>query len=106
MVNLADEEQFLKVGIVEDGDVVTIVDEGEMKRKDETGFKDDVFQCTVELKNKKKKIWTMNKTTMRKLGAAWGFDTVNWPGKKVKISIAKQMVGKELKDVLYGEPTK
>ncbi|MCK4478434.1 hypothetical protein KAU88_07920 [Candidatus Bathyarchaeota archaeon] len=57
----------------------------------------------VKLPDGKAKIWTPNKTTLKKLATVFGDDTDGWLGKRVKLSILKQNVRGEMRNVVYGE---
>lgn len=101
MPKMSEHNPYLSAYLVRDGDLVKILDAGEWTER----FDREIFEITVGLPTNQTKIWTMNKTTRDKLIKAYGDDSVNWIGKWVKISIRKQNVRGEDKDVLVGEPT-
>jgi hypothetical protein len=106
MPRISDHEDFLNATMVSEGDVLQMLDEGEFREPDETGFNRTVFNITVQLPDGRCKSWTMNKTTQRRLAAEYGDQTEKWVGKYVQVEIAKQNVRGEMRDVLYGHPAK
>ena len=102
---MSDYEEFLDSTMIDEGDAVVLLTEGEFREPEETGLSRTVFQIRVQIPDGRKKIWTMNKTTRRQLAKAWGDDSANWINKRVKIRISPQNVRGEIKDVLYGEPS-
>jgi len=96
--------EFLKARDVKVGDIVTILNEGEVREKDfGTGKPRVIFEIEVE-HNKKKKIWTMNKKTIKKLIDKFGDDTKTWVGKKVKLNIVEVEVRGVTRNSIVGEP--
>jgi len=104
MVKMSEHEEFLSADMVENGDLLTIVNEGKFLTADETPFKRAAFQIEVKLPNGSEKTWTMNKTTRKRLAAAYGDDSLEWVSKKVRVELLKQNVRGELKIVIYGHP--
>jgi len=104
MPKISDHEEFLNASMVKDGSIVVLLDEGAFKDPEETGLQRTVFQIRVGLPDQRKKIWTMNKTTQRRLAEAYGDDTASWVKKQVRIELAKQNVRGEMKNVIYGHP--
>jgi len=102
---MSDYEDFLDATMVYDGDIVQLLDEGVFKEPEVTKLSRTVFHIRVRLQDGRKKIWSMNKTTRRRLAKAWGDDSSNWVGKNVKISITQQNVQGKMRDVLWGEPS-
>jgi len=100
---MSDYEDFLDATMVYDGDIVQLLDEGVFKEPEVTKLSRTVFHIRVRLQDGRKKIWSMNKTTRRRLAKAWGDDSSNWVGKNVKISITQQNVQGKMRDVLWGE---
>jgi len=96
-------ENYLRPSLVSTGTVVKILDEGQIRSAEDTPFGRETFEIHVEM-NGVKYLWTMNKTTQRKLAEAWGTDTKNWIGKKVILSIKEQNVRGILRNVIYGVP--
>jgi len=104
MPKMSEHEEFLSAEMVKNGDSLEIVNEGRFLTAEETGFGRAAFQIEVRLPNGAVKIWTMNKTTRKRLAAAYGDDSVNWIGKKVRTELLKQNVRGEVKTVIYGHP--
>lgn len=101
---MSDHEEFLNATMLDDGDVVVLLDEGVFREPEETGLSRTVFQIRVGLPDQRTKTWTMNKTTRKKLAEEYGDDSANWVNKTVKVTITKQNVRGEMRDVLYGAP--
>lgn len=104
MPRISDYEEFLNSTMVKAKDILKLLDAGEFREPEETGFSRTIFQISVSLHDGRRKTWTMNKTTRKRLAEAYGDDTEDWVGKYVKVEIAKQLVRGEPKDVLYGRP--
>ena len=104
MVRIPRLNEFLRPEHLQGGDVLEIVNEGEYRSAEETPFGRAVFQIGVRLPNGDTKIWTVNRTTLRRLAEAWGDETEHWVGKKVKVKLVEQNVRGELKKVIYGFP--
>lgn len=64
-----------------DGDVVTIIDEGQ----NIVGTYGDQFVIGIQLKNGDKRAFTINQTSDNNLIDAFGEDTIKWVGKKVNV---------------------
>ena len=64
---MSDHEEYLDSTMVENGDCVVLLDEGEFREPEETGLARTVFQIRVGLPDQRRKTWTMNKTTRKKL---------------------------------------
>lgn len=95
---------YLTSNDVKEGDILTVTEEPKLRPKEETGFDRDTWGIKVQLPNKTEKLWTLNKTTYNALWDAYGDESTNWVGKKVRISTEKRRVRGEQKTVLYGEP--
>lgn len=104
MVRMSDHEDFLSADMLNNGDIVEILNEGKFLEAEETPFKRSAFQIDVRLQNGSKKVWTMNKTTRKRLAAAYGDDSKEWVGRRVRVEILKQTIRGELKNVIYGHP--
>ena len=104
MPKISDHEEFLNASMVNDGDLIVMLDPGKFRGPQETGFARTVFQILIGLPDQRTKIWTMNKTTQRRLAEAYGDDTADWVKKMVKVEISKQTVQGVQKNVLYGWP--
>jgi len=113
MVKMSEHEEFLTAGMVKTGDVLKILEEGRFLAADEleeiygaSSFgRRTAFFIDVELPSGTSKTWVMNKTTRRRLAAAYGDDSVNWIGRNVRVEVVKQNVRGQLRDVIYGHPT-
>lgn len=88
---------FLNYDGTQDGDIITILDEGKNEYSDV--LKKDLFNITVE-HNGKKKIYSPTNKVGRNLQEAFGKDTKSWIGKQCQIlHIDKKMAIRPLKDV-------
>ena len=92
---------YLKPEHVKTGDILEVIEEGEIRRREETGFENDVFSIPVKAKTGEY-IWNMNKTTQRNLISEWGNNTGEWIGKRIKITVTRQQVLGKMRDVIYG----
>src|SRR3990167_2813541 len=81
-----------------DGDILQILDEGQMDDSGDFGPK-MVFQ--VMFPSEESKNMNVNKTSMNYLIDAYGEETKNWKGKDVKAWVVKQMVSNKMRDVTY-----
>ena len=95
---------WLRPSDVHDGDIVTIIEEGRKRDANETPFNRAVFEIAVRLPSGEEKIWTMNRTTQRRCIEAWGKETRNWIGKRLRIELREQSVKSVMKKVIYGFP--
>jgi len=96
--------EYLTSSDIQNGDVVTIIEEPQLRSAEETGFDRDVWGIKVELPNKTEKLWTLNKTTYNELWDSFGDESKNWLGKKVSISTENRKVRGEKKTIMFGEP--
>ena len=93
---------FLKAESIDHEAVGEIIDEGEIRAPEETGFDDPVFEIGVKVGVVKFK-WTMNAKSQRNLISKWGNDTKTWIGKKIILWKVKQQAwGREI-DVIYAK---
>ena len=109
--NLNDLSEFLKKDDIKTGDILTFVNEGEIKDVDFSQAKDGsgvkkVFQIKVQLPDGREKIATINKTSQESLGSAWGKITSEWVNKQAKVNYIKQLAFGKTIDVLILEPIK
>jgi hypothetical protein len=95
---------YLTSADVKDGDIVEIIEEPTMRSAEETGFDRDVWGIQVKLPNKSNKLWTLNKTTYNACWDAFGEESKNWVGQKLKITTETRKVRGEKKTIIYGEP--
>ena len=99
MVEL-DTATFLKAESIENEAVGEIMDEGEKRLPEETGFEETVFEIGVKIGPVKFR-WTMNAKSQRNLISKWGNDTKAWIGKKIVLwKVRQQAWGREI-DVVY-----
>lgn len=96
--------QFLGSGDVKTGDVVEILDEGVFRPSNETPFGRPAFQVKVRIPSGEEKIWTMNKTTRDRLIQAWGDETKNWIGRRVRVELVNMNVRGTFRTVIFGYP--
>jgi len=93
--------EWVKVKVdIFNGDLITIANEGEKVKGEFNGKEVERNVFKVETKNGIKNI-TFNKTTMNNLIDAFGEETNEWQGEKVKVWLVKQSVGGKLKDIVY-----
>jgi hypothetical protein len=75
-----------------------------------SNFKDDkgkpLLRCrvTVKMPDGNTRAWTMNNTSYRACKTVFGSSARSWIGKKIHVSLVKQIVRDKLRDVVYGEP--
>lgn len=105
MPKMSDHEEYLDSTMVDEGDIVVLLDAGVFREPEETQLARTVFQIRVQIPDGRKKTWTMNKTTRKRLSKKWGDDSEGWVNKCVKISITTQMVAGTIRDILWGTPT-
>ena len=105
MPKMSDHEEYLDSTMVDAGDIVVLLDAGVFREPEETQLARTVFQIRVQIPDGRKKTWTMNKTTRKKLVKKWGDNSEGWVNKCVKLTITTQMVAGNLRDILWGEPT-
>lgn len=80
-----------------------ILDEGSIRKKDETGFDRDILDILVSI-DAKEYIWTMNHTSQRNFTKQYGMETSDWVGKKGFLEIRNEKVRGKDKLVIYGYP--
>jgi len=101
-LEIKDSNSFLRAKDVKEGDVVVLLNAGEVRDADfGTGKSRKVVEFEVE-HNKINKIWTVNKTTLKNFIKAYGDDTNKWVGSEVKLSLVKVNVRGEIKDSIVG----
>ena len=81
---------------IKDGDLVTILDEGQMV----TGDYGDRMVFKIETRNGPKNL-SFNQKSMNNLIDFLGDDTVAWIGKKVKIWMVRALVSGKFQQVVY-----
>ena len=96
--------RYLRADDVKDGDVVEIISEGRIRPAEESRFGREGFEIDIRLPDGSEKVWTVNKTTLRRLAEAYGDETRNWVGKKVRLTVETMMVRKEPRNVIFGYP--
>jgi len=95
------------------GSLVVIMGEGEIKEskftkkatdKDGKEIEIHIKQLNLPIQlNERDRIWTPNKTTIENIANTLGKDRSKWIGKKILARIESQLIGKQKKDVIYGE---
>ncbi len=81
---------------INNGDIIVIADEGKLVAGD-YGER-HVFK--VQTKNGEK-LLTFNQTSMNYLIDAFGAETNEWQGEKIKVWLVKSNVGGKMKDIVY-----
>lgn len=102
-VNTSD---YLKASDLDGDTTVEFVDEGaytDSQFKDAAGNAKQNFNITVRI-GEDEKTWTMNKTSQRNVVAAYGDESALWINRRAKLTVLKMLVGKEMRDVVMGEP--
>jgi len=79
-----------------DGDIIVITNEGQII----TGEYGDRHVFKVETKNGIKNL-SFNQTTINYLIDAFGEETNEWQGEKVKVWLIKSNVGGKIRDIVY-----
>lgn len=102
-MKISDLEEYLHADAVKSGDVIEIIEKARYVSAEEATYGRSYLEISVKLPNGNTKIWTPNKTTLKKLAKVFGDDTDNWIGKPVKLIVIKQNVRGEMRDVIYGE---
>ncbi len=103
MVKISDLDEYLHADAVETGEVIEITGKARYISAEESTFGHAYLELPVRLSNGKSKIWTPNKTTLKRMAKAFGDDADTWIGQKVKLEIVKQNVRGEMRDIIYGE---
>lgn len=104
MPNVNDLSQYVVAGSdVKDGDTIVFADGGS-EHTFEDGRK--TIRFNVVLPSGKTKILSLNGTSAKNLGEAYGAMTEEWDGKKAIVSVVKMNVRGQLKNVLYLYPVK
>lgn len=100
-VTQATESSFLTVDLVRSSPTkkCVIIDAGEYVEAEYQGKKYAKFQMTVQIDGKMK-TWAPNKDTNKNIAEEYGFDSVDWVGKIIKLSVGK-IAGK---DTVNGMP--
>ena len=107
--NLNDLSEFLKKDDIKTGDILTFVNEGEIKNVDFSKAKDGsnmktVFQIKVQLPDGREKVATINRTSQESLGVVYGKITSEWIDKKATVNYIKQLAFGKVMDILVLEP--
>lgn len=93
---------WVKVGEnLKDGDIVQILEEGEIQESEFKGKQTKRFVTKVKLTGGEVKSVGMNSTSFNNLIDAFGDETKTWIGKDVKAWVVSQNVSGEFKKVLY-----
>lgn len=81
---------FLKASEVQNGDEITILDEGQKIKSETFKYPDGNPKINFNVKvkfNEAEKTLTINKASQEALITAWGNDTAKWVGKKASITL-------------------
>lgn len=95
------EVPFLKGSDVNKETIVTFLAPHEEISADESGVDRELQQILIELPDKSKKIWTMNRTSQRMLVGLLGSNSDEWVGKQVTIYSVDQNVKGQFKAIIY-----
>lgn len=88
---------------VQDGDYITIMNEGEYRTLPQDPDR-EVLTFKVKVPSGDVKKMSMNATSQKELMAAWGDNSDNWVNKRCAVDIVKQKVFTEMKDVIFLHP--
>lgn len=75
---------------IKEGDVVSLLNEGEIKVMNTVEGPKEVYQFRMKMTNEETKDYTMNATTMKNLISEWGDESRKWVGKELKAWIVSQ----------------
>lgn len=88
---------------VQDGDYITIKDEGEYRPLPQDSAR-EVLSFKVQIPSSIIKRMSINATSQRELILAWGSNSAAWVNKRCLVTIVKQQVFDQMKDVIYLHP--
>ncbi|OGH07905.1 MAG: hypothetical protein A2W22_05480 [Candidatus Levybacteria bacterium RBG_16_35_11] len=94
-VNLEDAKNRLTLTIMQPHKVVEKEFKGEKTQRNE---------MLVELPNKKQKIWSANKISLREIGKHFGTNSDLWVGKQVQLAAMRMPIKGSMVDVVYAIP--
>lgn len=103
MVKISDMEDYLHAYAIENGEVIEITGKPNYISSEDAAYGRPYLEIPVKLADGKTKIWTPNKTTLKRLAKAYGDEADEWIGKKVQLEIVKMNVRGEMRDVIYGQ---
>jgi len=96
---------FLKPHHVKQDDIVEIVEEPYVRSAEESRFERSRGYAVVRLvRTGELYTWGFNTTTWDRLIDAFGEDSAQWKGKKVKVKLENQTVRGEQKQIIFGVP--
>ena len=90
---------------VQDGDLITILDEGKYNKLPQDPSR-EVLTFKVKVPSGDEKYLSMNATSQKEMLIAWGDDSKNWVGKECLVEIIRQKVFDKTKDVIFLHPAK
>jgi len=98
-----DDVEYLSGEDVEPESVLKFVDEGSYNEiiRDNESEPERVFEIKVELPNGELRLWTMNATSRKAVIKAYGRDTKNWVGKRVRVYTVDQVVFGTKRKIIY-----
>jgi len=96
---------FLKPHHVKQDDLVEIMEEPYVRSAEESHFERPMGYAVVRLvRTGELYTWGFNTTTWDRLIDAFGEDSAQWKGKKVKVKLENQTVRGEQKQIIFGVP--
>lgn len=108
MPNVNDLKKYLKVEMVNNGDIIHFCDAGvieEKEFKNKPGKKESILEMEVIVnENLKPILYSPNGTTRGLLAKAWGENTEDWVGKVGVVAIVEQISFGELTSILVVKP--
>lgn len=108
MPNINDLQRFLKVEMVQNGDLIHFCDAGSISQKEfksNPGKKKPVLEMEVMIGDTMKKIsYSPNSTSVKLLSEAWGPNTETWVGKTGIVVVVDQISFGELTKILIVKP--
>jgi len=84
------------------GKIAVITGEGFLNT--DTPFDREILEIPIRLDNDTELTYGMNKTSSGNLMEAFGEDTKDWVGKKIRFEVLKQNVKGAMKEIIYAYP--
>jgi hypothetical protein len=97
--------KYLTAESVQEGDLMTILDEGSYSDMEYKGKKRQILNFNVN-NGTYDLVYSPGTTAQKELIKAWGKETKNWIGKKFQVKLLDQLGPQGLKKVIYPEPIK
>lgn len=95
------EVPFLKGEDIKGETTIVFLTPHEEVSADDSGLDKDIQQILIELPNKEKRNWTMNRTSQRMIVGLLGSNSDKWVGKSVTLYTLEQNVKGQNKRIIY-----